>query len=122
MNVRTTLLDETSDPDAPRGSRPWCRHYTNLAKYARDNLQSNARGLGVLLMILEKEQAWKVLGYASHSLFCLKECNLTSEEVEAISRPDVSPAKTLGEILATIRDPKPGSMTKAARDEEELDR
>jgi hypothetical protein len=88
VTVRSSSLDEASDKHAERGSPPWCRYFAHQAKNLRHDLTREVKTLKMVLQDLEQERAWKALGYASHSMFCLKECDLDSRQVDLILTAD----------------------------------
>jgi hypothetical protein len=112
VTVRSSSLDQPSDGEAERGSAPWCRFYAHKAKDLRHDLKSKVKSLKALLRCFEEVQAWKALGYASHSIFCLMECDLSADQIDLILKAEDE--ALVGATLGTRPGPAPGSNTKAA--------
>lgn len=93
---RTTSLDEDADINAPVGSRSWAMGVLGEIKYAINRLDSDAQHVGRMIAIAREKEAWRVLGYAAFSLFCIKEIGISEDE--AASLATAKPGETCREF------------------------
>lgn len=89
-NVRSYLLDELGDPDAPAGSRSWCLYTANeIRKMLYDKQQLGAR-LHDYVSAFQERQGWQELGFLTWEDFCVKRLQVRADEVEAEARARIA--------------------------------
>ena len=89
-NVRSYLLDELGDPDAPIGSRSWCLYTANeIRKMLYDKQQLGAR-LHDYVSAFQERQGWQELGFLTWGEFCVKRLQVKADEVEAEARARIA--------------------------------
>lgn len=104
MGVKIHQLDETGNPDAEPGSRPWAIYFVNQTKMVRKQLNTDVERLQGLIRKLQLNKAWEAMGYPSFSMLAAKEIGLEPEQVQEV----VSAAKgTKLKDIPTLR-PKAG--------------
>jgi len=101
MGVKVGVLDEPSDKNAEPGSRPWALHFVRETKMRRDNLASSVESLQRLIDKLKTHEAWKPLGYASFSMLCESKLDLSTAEIDAITK--AKKGRTIGEVIPPLR-------------------
>lgn len=100
-NVRSYLLDELGDPDAPAGSRSWCLYTANeIRKMLYDKQQLGAR-LHDYVSAFQERQGWQELGFLTWEDFCVKRLQVRADEVEAEARARIAEAAARAKPLAT---------------------
>jgi hypothetical protein len=81
--VRSYLLDELGDPDAPIGSPLWSLWLANeIRKTLYDNQQTGTR-LCYLVDAFKKHAAWQELGFRTWEEFCAQKLQTDSKQVES---------------------------------------
>lgn len=89
-NVRSYLLDELGDPDAPVGSRSWCLYTANeIRKMLYDKQQLGAR-LHDYVSAFQERQGWQELGFLTWEDFCVKRLQVRADEVEQEARARIA--------------------------------
>ena len=89
-NVRSYLLDELGDPDAPAGSRSWCLYTANeIRKMLYDKQQLGAR-LHDYVSAFQERQGWQELGFLTWEEFCVKRLQVRADEVEQEARARIA--------------------------------
>ena len=86
MKVRSHLLDELGDPDAPVGSRLWCLYVSNeIRKAYYDKTQVGAR-LKRLVETFAEHHGWHELGYLTWEKFCEARLQIAADKIETEAR------------------------------------
>ena len=89
-NVRSYLLDELGDADAPIGSRSWCLYTANeIRKMLYDKQQLGAR-LHNYVSAFQERQGWQELGFLTWEDFCVKRLQVRADEVEQEARARIA--------------------------------
>jgi hypothetical protein len=89
-NVRSYLLDELGDADAPIGSRSWCLYTANeIRKMLYDKQQLGAR-LHNYVSAFQERQGWQELGFLTWEDFCVKRLQVRADEVETEARARIA--------------------------------
>lgn len=89
-NVRSYLLDELGDADAPIGSRSWCLYTANeIRKMLYDKQQLGAR-LHDYVSAFQERQGWQELGFLTWEDFCVKRLQVRADEVEQEARARIA--------------------------------
>lgn len=89
-NVRSYLLDELGDADAPIGSRSWCLYTANeIRKMLYDKQQLGAR-LHNYVSAFQERQGWQELGFLTWEDFCVKRLQVRADEVESEARARIA--------------------------------
>lgn len=84
MGVKIHQLDETGNPDAEPGSRPWAIYFVNQTKMVRKQLNTDVERLQGLIRKLQLNKAWEAMGYPSFSMLAAKEIGLEPEQVQEV--------------------------------------
>ena len=84
MGVKIHQLDETGNPDAEPGSRPWAIYFVNQTKMVRKQLNTDVERLQGLICKLQLNKAWEAMGYPSFSMLAAKEIGLEPEQVQEV--------------------------------------
>lgn len=88
--VRSYLLDELGDADAPIGSRSWCLYTANeIRKMLYDKQQLGAR-LHDYVSAFQEQQGWQELGFLTWEDFCVKRLQAKADEVEQEARARIA--------------------------------
>ena len=99
-NVRSYLLDDLGDPDAPIGSRSWCLYTANeIRKMLYDKQQLGAR-LHDYVNAFQERQGWQELGFLTWEEFCVKRLQVKADEVEAEARARIAAIAEKAQPLA----------------------
>lgn len=81
MKVRSHLLDELGDPDAPVGSRLWCLYVSNeIRKAYYDKTQVGAR-LKRLVETFAEHHGWHELGFLTWEQYCERKLQIDPERI-----------------------------------------
>jgi len=89
-NVRSYLLDELGDADAPIGSRSWCLYTANeIRKMLYDKQQLGAR-LHNYVSAFQERQGWQELGFLTWEDFCVKRLQVRADEVAAAAAAQIA--------------------------------
>ena len=103
-NVRSYLLDELGDPDAPAGSRSWCLYTANeIRKMLYDKQQLGAR-LHDYVSAFQERQGWQELGFLTWEDFCVKRLQVRADEVEAEARARIAAMAENAKPLMTFEE------------------
>jgi len=118
VGVKIHQLDETGNPDAEPGSRPWAIYFVNQTKMVRKQLNTDVERLQGLIRKLQLNKAWEAMGYPSFSMLAAKEIGLEPEQVQEV----VSAAKgTKLKDIPTLRDkagrPKADKLSNYSKNE-----
>lgn len=89
-NVRSYLLDELGDPDAPVGSRSWCLYTANeIRKMLYDKQQLGAR-LHDYVSAFQERHGWQELGFLTWEDFCVKRLQVRADDVAAAAKAQIA--------------------------------
>lgn len=124
MGVKIHQLDETGNPDAEPGSRPWAIYFVNQTKMVRKQLNTDVERLQGLIRKLQLNKAWEAMGYPSFSMLAAKEIGLEPEQVQEVvsaakgtKLKDIPTLHKHGREEPEAHDPKTGRFTKDSKNE-----
>lgn len=115
--MTNSYLDEEMDPDAPRGSRPYCNWLVQKIRESRMEYEQDVRTLQRLLSKAQEVEIWKVYGALSLGALLAEAAELDDDDIDAILRAD--PATKVGDIPRVGKPGRPRKQEPADEDEGE---